>query len=609
MVARSKATAARAGTFAARKKSTVRAKSAGQRSASAKQVRLNRTETIEYVDFVIEGRRLDADQIEIEVKRSPAGRLQEPVRTAFAEREATDLRNSFRADLSGQAGRPAITVAEATAIGKRLAKVMLPPPVFNLLARSIAVTQQDRGGGVRVRLALDAALIDLPWEYLYRPDRHAVQGASGFLLSDPAISLVRLAANPRLALQPIEGAAPLQFIGTFWEGRVDGWEVWREFTQLRAALQPVAKFVAPDFAIASDLDVFEDKLDRAMAILHYAGHCDFDQEGEAYLIREMPSDGDVGRARKIYLKDLAKRLKGTRTRAIVLSACNSGFWPVVSPLIAAGVPAIIGINGGVMSVGTIEFCTRLYEFLAVGLSLDEAVGRARLAVMEWGAKNGLFDWGLYMVYMASPDAVLFRREGSPDVSRRQSRARQQNRAAIEARVARLRALEGVNFGELMSELTKHRVMILGRFSKRRLAVLKAVQAKLAEHPNRYEPELFTYERPESRDLIESVMGFAALSRFVVADLTEPRSIQAELQAIIPNYQSLPVVPILAAGAKEFSLFAALARRPNVVPTVHYRGIDDLRSKIDREIVPRAEEMRSKAAPPPPRSRSPARVRA
>jgi hypothetical protein len=106
------------------------------------------------------------------------------------------------------------------------------------------------------------------------------------------------------------------------------------------------------------------------------------------------------------------------------------------------------------------------------------------------------------------------------------------------------------------------------------------------------------------------MGFAALSRFVVADLTEPRSIQAELQAIIPNYQSLPVVPILAAGAKEFSLFAALARRPNVVqPTVHYRGVDDLRSKIDREIVPRAEEMRSKAAPPPPRPRTPVRTTA
>lgn len=45
---------------------------------------------------------------------------------------------------------------------------------------------------------------------------------------------------------------------------------------------------------------------------------------------------------------------------------------------------MIGVNGGVASTSTIEFCTKLYESLAVGLTLDEAVGRARLHVMDWG---------------------------------------------------------------------------------------------------------------------------------------------------------------------------------------------------------------------------------
>jgi hypothetical protein len=78
----------------------------------------------------------------------------------------------------------------------------------------------------------------------------------------------------------------------------------------------------------------------------------------------------------------------------------------------------------------------------------------------------------------------------------------------------------------MSELTQRRVLILGRFSDRRLKVLKAIQAEIARHPNNYEPELFTFHKPKNRDLVESIMGCAALSRFIIADLSEPKSVQS-----------------------------------------------------------------------------------
>jgi len=54
-----------------------------------------------------------------------------------------------------------------------------------------------------------------------------------------------------------------------------------------------------------------------------------------------------------------------------------------------------------------------------------------------------------------------------------------------------------------------------------------------------------------RDLIEAVVRFAAVSRFVIADLSDPRSIPAELQAIVPQFPSLPVVPIIEATQREY----------------------------------------------------------
>ena len=69
--------------------------------------------------------------------------------------------------------------------------------------------------------------------------------------------------------------------------------------------------------------------------------------------------------------------------------------------------------------------------------------------------------------------------------------------------------------------------------------------------------------------------------------------QAELQAIVPNFQSVPVVPLISRTGKEYALFASLRIFRNVVsPTVRYRDLADLLEKIDRQVVPLAEERRS-----------------
>ncbi len=106
-------------------------------------------------------------------------------------------------------------------------------------------------------------------------------------------------------------------------------------------------------------------------------------------------------------------------------------------------------------------------------------------------------------------------------------------------------------------------------------------------------KITTLRKPEPASLTEAVIGFAALSRFIIADLSEPKSVQAELQAIVPNFQSVPVVPLINRTGKEYALFPSLQRYDNVVkPTVRYCDLDDLLEKIDQQVVPLAEKKRS-----------------
>lgn len=451
--------------------------------------------------------------------------------------------------------------------------------------------------GLRIRLATDPSLSDLPWEYVYRPDLTG-GGISGFLLLDPSISLVRHAADARIRLRPIEGSQRLAFAGTLWEGNKDGWEVWKEFDLLREALKPVARFIRPEFAVAGHAKALAAGHAGQAAIFHYAGHCDFDATGRAYLLRELPVSRAILPEDILYLDALAPILGEGGIRLAVMSACNSGYWAAVKPLLDAGVPAVVGVNGGVASVSTIEFCKKLYESLSVGLTLDEAVGRARLHVMEWGRRLELFDWGLYMVHMPSPQATLFPRAATKIVATHQKHIREDHAVTIGSSLRLAKEIDGMNFGEIMSELSKRRVLILGRFTGRRLAVLKGIKAYLEKHPNRYIPELFTFRKPDSRDLIEAIIGFAALSRFVIADLSEPKSVQSELEPIVRYFQSVPVVPVINRTGKEYATFSSLLRSANVVkPTVRYRNLDDLEEKLKNQVVPLAEKKLLEVRPP------------
>src|SRR5687767_14314527 len=244
-----------------------------------------------YRDFVIGVRRLDARKVAVTVDASPAGRLEKLATVVYPETEAAKLRDSFLASFAGQrivGGRPMLTSREAFEIGHRLREVLFPKEVWLLFAASLAAVVRA-GAGLRIRLSMDPPLMDLPWEYVCRPDRAATAGMSSFLLLDPSISMVRHAADASVKLSPIGERQRLAFVGTFWEGKKDAWEVGKEFALLKQALAPVAAYFRPDFTVASSVRALDAKGLAGAAIFHYAGHVDFDEDGRSFLVKELPT--------------------------------------------------------------------------------------------------------------------------------------------------------------------------------------------------------------------------------------------------------------------------------------------------------------------------------
>jgi hypothetical protein len=318
-------------------------------------------------------------------------------------------------------------LGRVAAIGRDLASILLPTPVLSLLVGSLGALGE--GCGLCVRLCLDPALIDLPWEFLYRPDLEGPAHLRGFLALDPRISLVREAPRLETVLAPSTDLERLLFAGTFWsgpKGLSDSWGVGSEYKSLCSALRPLAAYLKPIFR-RSDQDLRE-VLASGAAVVHYSGHTVI--EGETGYLERIHLAPDAPPVRtedgRMSSAQFGTLLRQARTRLAVFSACNSGRWEFVGPLLENDLRAFIGVQELVSVSGAAKFSHALYSTLAIGLSLDEAVSWGRAKVLEDDLFAGLqsFEWGAFMVYMPSADGILLPRPAVPSVLRTKGEVQQ-----------------------------------------------------------------------------------------------------------------------------------------------------------------------------------------
>ena len=152
--------------------------------------------------------------------------------------------------------------------------------------------------------------------------------------------------------------------------------------------------------------------------------------------------------------------------------------------------------------------------------------------------------------------------------------------------------------DVIDTLGKKAVLILGRFTANRKAVLDAIREELRKRD--YLPILFDFDKPASQDLTATVSTLAHLARFVIADITDPSSIPYELATVVPT-TPVPVQPILLSGNSEFAMFRDLRQRYHWVLTTHHydsqtRLIADLGEKVIRPAELKVQELRGGAGP-------------
>ncbi len=320
-------------------------------------------------------------------------------------------------------GRPAIDPDGLRELGGLLFEKLFPNPVRQLYDSAVGAGDGEKAR-LRLELVLAApALAGIPWEMLFDKsrDRFLTTTRGTFMVRRPPMMSVReapLEIPPAPLKVLVLAACPIsqEPLGTVEEARL----IKSSFKDLLE--QNLAEIdVVPQ---ATPLDLHRRLLKDKYHVLHFIGHGSYDPaRNEGFLLFEGPG----GRERRLSMSQLKIALNGKGLRLAVLNACktakvstsdyNSGIGPA---LVVQGIPAVVAMQYGIPDNTAQLFAKLLYESLALGLPLDEAVQEARIGVVIDIGDEGP-DWGIPVLLTGAPSAPMFLARAAAPRPRRTAR--------------------------------------------------------------------------------------------------------------------------------------------------------------------------------------------
>jgi formylglycine-generating enzyme required for sulfatase activity len=343
--------------------------------------------TTEYADFDLLITRIRTNY-HAQVISSPAGdgtatvRLPVPQATGAARKKGRGERHFHAAEGSSRED------------GTALFQSVFKEGVGARWRESLAKLGEGRGLSLRLRLEGDAGLVGLPWECLYDPDQRA------FLALKAETPVVRYLAVPA---EPLPKRSPIPvkiLVVTANPQDTEALDIGREVREIREALAPLGSRVRVEHVDRPTLTELGHRLEGC-DVLHFSGH-----GSQGALIME----GRDGQPRTVDVHDLAGLLPLKNSlRFVFLNTCQGAriaaadaFSGVAQVLVQKGVPAVVAMRHDVGDDAAILFASRLYKALAEGISLPEAVGLGRKAIVEEPGDA----WALPALYMRQEIEVV-----------------------------------------------------------------------------------------------------------------------------------------------------------------------------------------------------------
>jgi len=357
-------------------------------------------------DLVIEQK---GDSYRARVISSPAGQAEVEFDSLFSPLELENFVLRMGRPQRGMRRIDSTEMATIKNFGTRLFRTVFKDDVYACYLRSIDNTL-NQNKGLRIRLRINVPeLHDLPWEYLYNPQFDQFLALSK---DTPIIRYIELPYSTRAL--PVK--TPMKILVMI--SSPDGYpalDVAKEWDKLNHALSPM---IDQDLVILDKLEnptlsALQKRLRQEQVhIFHYIGHGKyFEDKQDGMLLLE----DEYGRGKPTSGQHLGAILHDHHhLRLVVLNACEGArtstedpYAGVAQTLVRQGIPAVLAMQFEIFEDAAMTLAQEFYSAIVDGYPVDAALSEARKAIF---ASNNDVEWGTPVLFMRTPNGVLFRPE-------------------------------------------------------------------------------------------------------------------------------------------------------------------------------------------------------
>lgn len=241
-------------------------------------------------------------------------------------------------------------------------------------------------------------------------------------------------------------------------------------------------------------------------------------------------------------------------------------------------------RGALLTEANLDDITIEKTYLDHAVLVDSSLRRARIADVN---VYGISAWNLELEGATQSGLIIEPRDMGALIANKFFEPRSSLRVEkLEVAQFLNLLLDNQKIKDVIDQTSSKLVLVLGRFTSERKPVLDAVREAL-QHQG-WVAVIFDFDQPTTRNLTETVSTIAQLSKFVVADLTDAKSIPQELQRIVPDNPSLPIQPIILSSQYEYSMFRDFAAYPWVLPPYGYESCEGLVEALKERVIGPAE---------------------